>query len=174
MAEEYKAEVHWRSEENCRDNIHAVHTIIECLDFYEKLGIIIENVGMLLPTSPLRRYDDIDSAFGLLKDSGLDSVVGVSSFGKPASSLRYLNEMGLMSPIIETESFEVNRQYMAQTLFEVNGAIFVARVEHLKKTKSFHQGKVMAYHMARDRSVDINTLSDWTIAEAILICQNQK
>jgi CMP-N-acetylneuraminic acid synthetase len=123
---------------------------------------------MLLPTSPLRDWSDIDNAFAIMGRGECDSVVSVSSFSKPASSLRYLDENDLMNTIIDVESFEVNRQDISQPLFEVNGSIFIANAEHLKKTKSFHKGRVKAYRMSRDRSVDINTLSDWTIAEAVL------
>lgn len=168
IAEKHGAEVYWRSAQNCEDDVHAVHAIIECLNFYEKSGIIIDNVGMLLATSPLTLCSDIDNVFNMLGSTEYDSVVSVTGFEKPISSLRYLDLDKIMSPIIDVDIYETRRQDIKQQLYEVNGAIFAANVSHLKESKSFHEGNVKAYHMPRSRSIDINTLDDWTMADAML------
>jgi len=169
IANSFGATVHRRSEENSRDDVHAVHAVIECLNSYEESGIIIDSVGMLLATSPLRSFMDISRAFILLEHSDCDSVVSMSHFDKPISSLRYLDQSDIMSPIVDVDLYEVNRQDIKRPLYEGNGSIFISSVDHLKKVKSFHQGRVKAYKMPRSRSIDINSMDDWTVAEAILM-----
>lgn len=168
VAAKYGVETYVRSKENSEDDVHAVHTIIECLNFYENSGIMIENVGMLLPTSPLRSSVNIDACFAILEQECCDSVISVIEFEKPISSLRYLDKDDIMSPIISVDSFEVQRQDISKPLYEVNGSVYVSRTEHLKKVVSFHQGVVKAYKMSRNCSVDINTLENWAMAEAML------
>lgn len=168
VAQKYGAEVHWRSQENARDDIHAVHAVLECLNFYEEQGIIITNVAMLLATSPLRTKLDIDAAFALLDKKDCDSVISVSKFDKPISSLRWIDEDGIMQTIVKVDKFEVQRQDIKKPLFIVNGSIFVSTAEHLKKTSSFHQGKVYAYRMGKNFSIDINDCADWAMAEALI------
>lgn len=172
VAWDYGAQVHERSEKNSGDDVHAVHAIIECLDFYEKFGII-DNVAMLLATSPLRSSKDIDACFDILYRGECKSVVSVTSFDKPITSLRHLDEErdDKMWPIFKVDSFEVQRQEVKKPLYEVNGSIYVSTVKHLRRTESFHQGNPKAYKMPRSTSVDINTLDDWAIAEAILSCR---
>lgn len=168
IAKQYGAEVHWRSQENAQDHVHAVHAVLECLNFYEEQGIIIGSVAMLLATSPLRTNLDIDAAFTLLDRKDCDSVISVSRFDKPISSLRWIDEEGVMQTIVKVDKYEVQRQDIKKPLFVVNGSIFVSTAEHLKKTSSFHQGKVHAYRMGKNFSVDINDSADWTMAEALI------
>ena len=168
VATDAGAEVHWRSKENAQDDIHAVHAVLECLNFYKERGITVGSVGMLLATSPLRTHLDIDTAFNILAAGGCDSVVSVSKFDKPVSSLRRLAEDDIMSPIVQVDKYEVQRQEIKELLYVVNGSIFISTAEHLEKTKSFHQGKVRAYKMGKNFSVDINDIADWTMAEALL------
>lgn len=168
VAQEYGAEVHWRSQENAKDSVHAVHAVLECLNFYEKQGIIIEGVAMILATSPLRTHLDIDASFALLRQRSCDSVVSVSKFDKPISSLRRINGDGIMEPIIKTNFFEVQRQDIIEPLFLVNGSIFVSTAKHLKSTKSFHEGKIVPYIMNKKMSIDINDSTDWDMTEAMI------
>ena len=174
IARQYNVEVHERSKENSADDVHAVHTIIECLDFYEGLGYIVNNVGMLLPTSPLRSSMDIDTCLSILEGGVCDSVISVSDFEKSATSLRYLDGNGIMSPIIPVDSFEIQRQDISRALYEVNGSVYMARAKHLKEVVSFHQGVVKSHKMSRSSSIDINTIEDWEMAEAIFTYRENK
>jgi CMP-N-acetylneuraminic acid synthetase len=168
VAQQYGAEVHWRSEENAKDSVHTIHAVLECLYFYEKRGIIIKNVAMLLATSPLRTNLDIDTALTLLDRGNCDSVISVSKFDKPISSLRWMDDDEIMEPIVEVDHFEVQRQDIKKPLFIVNGSIFVSSPKHLKEVESFHKGRVKGYVMSKNTSIDINDMADWTMAEALL------
>lgn len=169
----FGAEVHRRSAENAKDEVHAVHAILECLEFYKKQDLSIKNVAMLLATSPVRDPKDIDACFTML-GRDCDSVVSVVSFEKPMSSLRDLGENSIISPIIDVNHYETRRQDIDRMLYEVNGSIFASNVEHLKKTKSFHQGRVMGYKMPASRSFDINNMDDWEMAEAYALYEKGK
>lgn len=169
VAIDYGVDVHERSEKNAGDDIHAVYAILECLDFYEENEIEIKYVTMLLATSPLRKSTDIDSAFDLFFDC--DSVISVVDFEKPISSLRYLDKNNIITPIQNVDLFEVQRQDVKKQLFEVNGSIYISTVEHLRRTASFHKGRVKGYVMKRNFSIDINTYNDWEMAEAMLYGQ---
>lgn len=170
VARAYGAEVHNRSPENAQDNVHAIHAVLECLSFYEGKGINISSIAMLLATSPLRRPEHIDEAMHLLAKSGCNSVVSVSEFDKPVSSIRRVNFSGYMEPIVSIDSFEVQRQDIKEPLYLVNGSIFVSTSGNLKQYRSFHKGLVKPYVMNKHLSVDINDQSDWKMAEAIA-CQ---
>lgn len=168
IAKQYGANIHWRSEKNSSDNIHAIHAILECIEYCEKENITIQNVIMLLATSPLRVSVDIDSAISIFENGNCDSVVSVVKFDKPATSLRKVGESGFMAPIVNADFFEIQRQDVKEQLYEVNGSIFVSSCENLKQRKSFHTGKVRPYIMPKCRSIDINSMDDWSMAEIIL------
>jgi len=90
LAIQYGVTANDRPKELAEDNVHAIHVLINCLNFYEERGIIINRVAMLLPTAPLRTAEDIDNAFAILDETGATSVVGVCKCNKPESNFRYM------------------------------------------------------------------------------------
>ncbi len=156
-----------RPAELAKDNVHAIKVVIDCLNFYEEKGITIDKVAMLLPTSPLRTTEDIDKAFEILENSNATSVVGVCKSDKPESNFRHIKD-GILYPIKNVDKFEVQRQDIIDPIYEVNGAMFVAETEHIRKFSSFHMGNPAAYIMNKINSIDINDLDDFRIAEALL------
>ena len=52
-----------RSEKNSTDTAKSVDVLLEVLDEYKKVGQEFDNVVLLQPTSPLRTYKSINSAF---------------------------------------------------------------------------------------------------------------
>jgi len=166
------AEVYRRSEKNALDEVHAVHAVLECLDFYECVGENVNYITMLLPTSPLRKSKYIDEAFELLINC--DSVISVSGFEKPISSLRFINNNNIANPIVSVDCFEIQRQEVKKKLYEVNGSIYISTSYHLKKEISFHRGSIRAYIMPVNDSVDINTCENWELAEALFYYYNRR
>jgi CMP-N-acetylneuraminic acid synthetase len=150
-----------------KDNIHAIYVIIDCLHFFEKKGIIVDKVAMLLPTAPLRKAEDIDNAFNILYNGDSSSVVGVCKCDKPQSNFRYINN-NILYPIMPVNKFEIQRQEIKNPIYEVNGAIFVANKKHINVYKSFHAGNPAPYVMSKINSIDINDMEDFQIAEVML------
>lgn len=48
-----------------------------------------------------------------------------------------------------------------------NGAFYMATPEHIKEHKTFMQDRAIRYRMPPERSVDIDTIEDWDLAEFI-------
>lgn len=170
IAEDLGVDVRDRPPELALDNVHAINVVIDCLKFYSEKGIIIGKVSMLLPTSPLRTAEDIDNAHKALEYYNTSSVVGVVKSNKPVSNYRFIDHTFKLVPIIATDEYEVQRQDIANPVFEVNGAMFVATAAHIMNLKSFHKGDPAPCIMEKRNSIDINDMDDFRIAEAML-CQ---
>jgi len=151
-----------------KDDVHAVHVVVDCLKYYQKKGIIVNKVAMLLPTSPMRSARDVDNALALFNYYDCDSVIGVRQCDKPESNFRYINTNGILEPIKEVEKFEVQRQDIIKPVYEVSGAMFASSPEHILKHKSFHVGRPVAYIMDKISSMDINDVDDFRMVEALL------
>lgn len=168
VAKAFGAEVFRRGPEAAQDHVHSVHAALECLRFYMNRGIIVDRVVMLNCTAPLKTAGDIEGAIEQL-DSTCDSVIGVSCYDKPVSSLRKM--VGdIMLPVIKVKKFETQRQEIKEKLLEVNGSIYVSTPKHLFAAESFHQGNIKPFIMSKLHSIDINNLEDFELAEALL-CQ---
>lgn len=171
VSKKYGAKVHMRSDELAKDNVHAVHVVIECLNEYKNKGVDIGKVVMLLPTSPLRSMCDIDGAIKIFGLEKCDSVISVCCYDKPISSLRVMdNNSNNLIPVANVSDFNIQRQEIKDKLLEVNGSIYVSTPEHLLAHQSFHAGVVRPYIMKKTHSIDVNDLDDLEIVEAIL-CQ---
>lgn len=163
---EYGAEVIIRPDELAGDKSPTINVIIHALNFLEKNGYLADLVVLLQPTSPLRTAKDIDNAIKLFLESECDSVVSVCEFGhSPYWSLRI--DEGYLVPNFGYEYFMRRRQDMP-LLYVPNGAIFISRPQNLKNSKSFFQGKVLPYIMPAERSIDIDNILDFKLAEVII------
>lgn len=167
IAKSFGADIRERPMELATDDIHAIHAVIDCMDYVGAKNQDL--VCMLLPTSPLRTTKDIKSAIDLFEPNVYNSMVSVCKSDKGASSYRHLNiNDDSIEPIIgKVDCFEVQRQ-MARKVYEVNGSIYISTAENLNKYKSFHSGKIQPFVMCNSHSVDINNEWDWKLAELIM------
>ncbi|MDF2683547.1 MAG: CMP-N-acetylneuraminic acid synthetase, partial [Brevibacillus sp.] len=53
-------------------------------------------------------------------------------------------------------------------VFVLNGAIYVAKSDWIKQTRTFLHPETIGFVMPKERSVDIDTIIDFTIVETIL------
>jgi CMP-N-acetylneuraminic acid synthetase len=147
------------------DEVHSVHAVLHALDWLEEhAGAAPDTVVMLLPTSPFRQAGDLDRAVATLRSSGAPSVISVCASG-PFGSLRWMRD-GLLVPLEPGGDHNFQRQDVEQ-LYAVNGSIYVAASAALREHRSFHIAGAAGSVMSNLRSIDINTLEDFTIAEAL-------
>ena len=60
-----------------------------------------------------------------------------------------------------------NRQELP-TFYRLNGAIYLSEIDYLKQNKGFWGSQTYAYVMPKERSVDIDSLLDFKLAELLL------
>jgi len=116
---------------------------------------------LLQPTSPLRTSQDIDNAITLFKKKDADSVISFVKSDHPISWHKFLEEDHRIA-YTDEKSF-TNRQEHRATFYP-NGAIYVLTKKMIMSDK-FYSEKTFAYLMPRERSVDIDDLYQFEIAE---------
>ena len=166
VARRYRAEVFMRSPELSGDDTPinwVIQEVLEGLQGEEPVGAI----AVLYPTAPLRTAADIDGAVALAKQlKRYDSVAGICEAGvapfggliRKNGKLRYLAE----------GAQRMYRRQLAPEWFGLNGALWIlnpARFDHLNFSLLGKQS--YGYLMPRERSVDLDTLFDWRVAECL-------
>lgn len=126
-----------------------------------------EAVLLLQPTSPLRTVDDIDSAVRLFRQNHTRAVVSVSESETHPWLCNTLPEDNNMSEFLRPEVINKRRQDFPP-YYQVNGAIYLAEIDYLFMQKGFMGPQTYAYVMPKDRSIDIDTPSDFEYAEFLL------
>ncbi|HLO75983.1 MAG TPA: acylneuraminate cytidylyltransferase family protein [Magnetospirillum sp.] len=168
VAESYGCQAPFvRPAELATDEASSIDVILHALDVMKGS---FEYVILLQPTSPLRLPQDIDACMALCRDGGADSAVSVCAAGKPLHWMFEIGTSGEMSRVLELPDFGGPRQQHVQP-FVLNGAVYVARVEWLRKNRSFVGPHTRAHVMPRERSIDIDSKADFLVAEALLRLQ---
>lgn len=149
-----------RPAELARDETPGIDPVLHALDVLPGYDAVV----LLQPTSPLRTADDIDAAVELADAGRRGNVVSVTeavhagwSFAMGAGDMLDIGAQGLVA----------RRQDLPRQ-FALNGAIYVAATARLRTDRNFLVPGTIGYRMPAERSVDIDALLDWRIAEMLL------
>lgn len=166
VAERYGAEVPFlRPSELAQDDSQIIDTYIYTVDrLTQETGVEITELAVFLPTAPLRDHDDIDKAVGIFREKSADSVVSYYPAPHPVRWHRYLDEGGVLLPLFPEYEELGNRQEEPQAYLP-NGAIYIFRYSILKDLGVYYTAKSYPYLMSQSRSIDVDTIEDFKLAE---------
>lgn len=146
---------------------HAV-TKIEEID-----NLSYEIIVYLEPPNPLRNVEDIDNCIDLFEENKPDSVVSVQEANQFHPILMKQIKNGRICPIWKEEPEGVPRQLYDPVAYMRNGAVYVFKKE-LIMSGVMYGNEVLPYIMPIDRSVCIDDMMDWYVAEAWMKSRNEK
>lgn len=168
VAKQYSAEVPFmRPAELANDTAATIDVIFHALEFYEAQGQRFDIVVLLQPTSPLRITEDIEKSIKIMLDKNAEAVVSVCPAEHHPLWANTLPENGSMKDFLRDEVKGKNRQQLP-VYYRLNGAVFVSSVAALNKYKTFIHENTYSYVMPENRSIDIDNLMDFKMAELLI------
>lgn len=132
----------------------------------EQLGIdetSEEVVALLYCTAPLREPNDIRTAVTKVVDGEFDSVLSLVE----TSDYLWRRNEGVFEPTNYIPSQRAARQEEKWNQFKENKAVYAFKAKDLLKSGCRLNGRIGSILMEADRSIDIDTLEEFRIAEAI-------
>ena len=155
-----------RPSELATDRSGTREVLLHALDFYADRGIVYDTVVILQPTSPFRVAEDIRAAISLYTPD-IDMVVTV----KEAATNPYYNafepdEDGFLH-ISKGDGLYTRRQD-APKVWEYNGAVYVVNVNSLRRMNFGQFPRRRMCPMPASRSIDLDTPTDWLVAETVM------
>lgn len=148
------------------DTAGTYEVLLHTLEFYESNGVFYDNILLLQNTSPFRKAEHVKEALALYNND-IDMVVSVTEVSaNPYYNCFEEDENGYLH--ISKGDGSLTRRQDAPKCWEYNGAIYVINPESLKKMPLGKFTKRVKYVMDKIYSVDLDTPSDWIIAEAII------
>lgn len=158
-----------RPEELCTDNSTTFDVVKHTIDFVlANFDKKFDFVLLLQPTSPLRTAQSIISAIELLINKNADAVVSVTQCEHSPLWTNTLNEDLLMSNFLDEKVLNKRSQDLP-IYYRLNGAIYLCSVSEFLKQKTFFiKENIYAYKMTNQESIDIDTLVDFYLAEALM------
>ena len=168
IAIQYGANVPFlRSDELASDSASTWDCVREALEQYHTIGKEYDIFVVLQPTSPLRTAGDIINAVKKMVLSNADSVVSVCEADHSPLWYNTLPENKSLKGFVRSEIMAKTRQELP-TFYRINGAIYAISTSYFLRTQNIYDGNSFAYIMPKERSIDIDTLFDFSLAEYLL------
>ncbi|TCS95370.1 N-acylneuraminate cytidylyltransferase [Tepidimonas ignava] len=166
VARQWGAEVPFvRPRELAQDDTPGIDVVWHALSLLPGYDWVV----LLQPTSPMRTAGDIEAALQHCWRADAPACVGVTPAACNPWWMFGLGRGGRLKPLLPPEQRPARRQD-APELFELNGAVYVAQVDWLRRNGSFVGDETVAYVMDPVCSVDIDTELDLEWAE-FLMCR---
>ncbi len=150
-----------RPQELAQDDTPGIDPVLHALKQLPEFDAML----VLQPTSPLRTTEDIDRCIGLALDLPASSVVSVSEPERHPYWMYRLGADQRLQPLIDVPP--ISRRQELPPVYAMNGALYYARTDWLWQHRTFVTNETAAYVMPPERSVDLDTLLDWKLAELL-------
>jgi CMP-N-acetylneuraminic acid synthetase len=140
----------------------------------EDTGALPEVMVSVPATAPLRLAVDIDNCLDEYEKGSADVVISVTDAHRsPYFNMVKSNPDGTYS-LVNAQPTVVERRQDAPLVYDMTTVCYVANSEFVMSHVSIFEGRVKAVHIPIERAIDIDTLLDFQIAEALLFNKGGK
>ena len=143
------------------DDTSSLDVLLHAMRQIERYDYVV----LLQPTSPFRTGADIDGAIQLCDGRGAPSCVTVCFSSKSPHWMYTLEPDGKLAPVLPQS--KATRRQELPAVYLLNGAVYVARWEHLTAGNGFLDTDTVAYEMPPERSLDIDTEFDLKLSNLL-------
>lgn len=163
VARQWGAQVPFlRPAELAQDDTPGMAPVLHALEQLPEFDAVL----LLQPTSPLRTTQDIDACISLAHTLQASAAVSVCEPEKHPYWMYRLSDDQRLRTLIDAPNVSCRQDL--PPVYGLNGALYYACADWLKQHRTFVTDETVAYLMSRERSVDLDTLFDWKLAELLL------
>jgi pseudaminic acid cytidylyltransferase len=159
-------EIALRKPELATDTARVVDVLNDLLQGFAQRGEQYDYLCCLYATSPLRTFKDISGAFHLMTEKGADFCQSVTDYETSPFFAFDMDENSVIKR--RWPDFALLPPRKKPLVVVDNGSIYWAKVPAFLGTCELHGEHTLGYKMPRSRSVDIDTLTDFKLAEFYL------
>ena len=173
IAVSYGAEVPFmRSRKNADDYATLTDVLIEVYHEYKNIGESFEYFCCILPTAPFVSSDDLIKSYKKIFKTDVDCVLSVSRFSYPIQ--RALQEKADGKLEMSLPEYKNTRSQDLKPMFHDAGQYYFIKSETLINEKTLFPVKTSGIEVDELRVQDIDTETDWKIAEIKYKLLNEK
>ena len=163
IAQKYGAEVPFlRPAELAQDDTPSMAPVLHALEQLPKFEMIL----LLQPTSPLRTTTDIDGIFNMCQERKAPSAVSICESSKHPNWMFSCSNDGKLSPF--TDNPIAMRRQDLDKIYTLNGSLYLAKTDWIQDNRSFLSPETVGYLMPPERSLDIDTMFEWSLVEFLM------
>jgi N-acylneuraminate cytidylyltransferase len=157
---------HMRPAELATDTTGSREVIIDAMDCALARGLEFDYVVLLQPTSPFRIVEDVEKTMAAWSPDIDLAVTVVEAACNPYYDGFEVDGNGFLH-ISKGEGLYTRRQ-QAPTVWQTNGAVYAFTPDSLRRYKLGELPKRVGVEMPAIRSLDLDTPTDWVVAEAMM------
>lgn len=167
IAEQYGAWVPFLRPDRLSNDTALTNDVVEdILIQLEKIGKKYDFLMILQPTSPLRDEEDIKNALKFFISKKANAIISMCECEHSPLWTKVLGNDLCLDGFLG--NLNTKRRQELDTYYRVNGAIYLYKVEYFLKYKNLYYDKSYAFIMDKNKSIDIDDLYDFTIAEVLM------
>ena len=151
-----------RGDENANDFATTTDVLLEVVGEYEKRGKHFEFGCCIYPTAPFVTAEKLKDGMEKLAASDADTLMPVVPFSFPPQRGMVIRKEKLQ--FVQPEHALTRSQDLEHWYHDV-GQFYCFRTENFKRNKILTVGNVLPYVVSELEVQDIDTISDWKIAE---------
>jgi pseudaminic acid cytidylyltransferase len=152
-----------RTAKNSDDYATTSDVLEEVLMYYHKLGIEPSMCCCIYPTAPLLVETDLIEALEVFTTGTFDTLISAVAFDFPIQRAFKRTASGTVE-LIQPEKITTRSQDL-ETCYHDAGAFYFFHAAKFLSTKNLWEGKVGSYLLPETRVQDIDTETDWQMAE---------
>ena len=163
IARQYGAEVpFYRSERTAGDFATTNDVLLEVLEEYGKRGAHYDLGCCIYPTAPFVTAEKLRDAVRQLLDSDADTLIPVVRFSYPPQRAMLVRDGRL---VFGHPEYLDSRSQDLEPHFHDVGQFYIFRTEAFRKNRKLMLGDILPLVVPETEVQDIDTLTDWEIAE---------
>jgi CMP-N,N'-diacetyllegionaminic acid synthase len=156
------------------DSANTYQVIMHAIDFFKNSGKVFDAIVLLQPTSPLRLISDFIEMEKLYLTNNADMVVSVKiSKESPYFTLFQEDSNGFLNKFIDGNLNVYKQRQDCPPVYTYNGSIYIVNCKSFLEKGDFDFKEKVKYVMPDNRSIDIDTMSDWILTEFYLNLNNE-
>ena len=164
LASDFPVSLHERSASLSSDAARIVDVCLQIISEEKGQGNDYDQICVLYATAPMRTAHDIQSVLSLLDLPGCNFAIAATHFSHyPFQALKIL-EKSFVKPM--WPELSTKRADQIGELIAGNGSTYAAKIKAFENNKEFYGPSMRYYLMPKIRSIDIDTIDDWKLAEA--------
>lgn len=164
VARKYGANVPFmRSEKTSNDFATTADVLTEVINEYAKLGRKYDYFACIYPTAPFITADKLSEAMDNIQKQKADSVISVVRFSFPPQRAFVIRDNNLF---FQYPEYERSRSQDLEPVYHDCGQFYICSCDVFMNHHSLVLPKTLPYIIPDEEVQDIDTMSDWTIAEA--------
>ena len=163
IARKYGANVPFlRSEATSNDFATTLDVLTEVLDSYKAIGKQYDIFACIYPTAPFITSERLKNAFNLLQRNNGNSVVPVVKYSFPPQRA-FVERDGFI--VYQYPEFALKRSQDLEPIYHDSGQFYICKTDSYLKDGKVISDKSVPFVLPEEEVQDIDTLSDWVIAE---------